>query len=185
MLDYEVILVVIGSICIPLFVIVLNKRYRKQDKKDYFDEYKRLLEEKVLDTAAKKKVIEEETADKVRQANIKRADIVKGEMREYINSFASSLVKDSALEHEKMYSKIHENRMMIDQLNKDLDHYKEYTKGDIRELKHSIEFLQTVAWGPDAKSVPPYMLGEEQSQEHKDLPDAGAFETNEERESSS
>ena len=48
-------------------------------------------------------------------------------------------------------------------------------KDERARMQKSIEFLQTMAWGADAKSIPPYMLGQEQTQEHRDEADVGAF----------
>ena len=56
----------------------------------------------------------------------------------------------------------------IDQLRKDHEDFKKQSKRDL-------ELLQTLAFGGDAKSTPPYIVGEEQTQSHKDEPAKGLF----------
>jgi len=105
-------------------------------------------------------------------------------MKDHIQQLISTLKQDIELSRTIVYSKMDAMDNKIAQVKIDLmDHIMRQTDINQREQK-SIEFLQTMAWGADAKSIPPWMEGKDTSTEHKEEADKGVFyiETEKQRE---
>jgi len=127
--------------------------------------------------AREKSVIERGIAKELAEEAKSKAIEVRQELLEKVGGMFGTLRLEISLMSQKIYSEMHEREAKIDQLRKDYEDFKKQSKRDL-------ELLQTLAFGGDAKSTPPYMVGEEQTQAHKDEPSTGMFyeQTPEERE---
>ena len=114
-------------------------------------------------------------AKELRTESEQEAIAVRQEMREHIGQIIDTLKQDIALQKEKIQSQMNMREVKIEQIKKDLeDHIRSQNTINDKVVK-SIEFVQTMLWGPEAKSMPPYMLGQEETQAHKDEPEVGMF----------
>ncbi len=129
----------------------------------------------VLQLARDTKKDADDLASRLAEANEKTAIGVKRDMKDHIGQLVSVLKQDIDFRQAQTYSKIDLIDMRLAQVKIDLMEHIINEKDERSRMQKSIEFLQTMAWGADAKSIPPYMLGQEQTQEHKDEPDIGAF----------
>jgi len=124
---------------------------------------------------ADKATSERQLAKELRDESEEEAVAVRQEMRDHIGQIIDTLKSDIALQKEMVQSQMNMRDMRIEVIKKQLDDYIE-TQNKINEkVVKSIEFVQTMLWGPEAKSMPPYMLGEQETQAHRDEPDVGMF----------
>lgn len=128
---------------------------------------------------SEKATTERQLAKELRQESEDEAVSVRAEMRDHIAQLIDTLKQDIALQKEKIQSQMNMREVKIEQIKKDLaTHMESQNKINEKTLK-TIEFVQTMLWGPEAKSIPPYMLGQEESQDHKDASDVGVFKEHE------
>jgi hypothetical protein len=129
----------------------------------------------VLQLARDTKKDADDLAERLSQENERKAIAVRQDMRDHVSSVIQTLRQDIELQSSRIFSKI-DNLDWRQQQNKiSLAEHIQNERDENARMMKSIEFLQTMAWGPDAKSVPDYMFGREESQEHKDEPTKGAF----------
>jgi|ERR1041385_4263423 hypothetical protein len=101
------------------------------------------------------------------------------EKREQIKNTIETLKSEITKQKTSTQHQMKIREINIDQLTQQLkDHIDAQTKIN-EELFRSIEFIHTFFMGPEAKSLPPYMYGEEETQEHRDLPEVGMFREDE------
>lgn len=118
--------------------------------------------------AREKLVIERGVAKELaEEARIKAVD-VRQEILEKVGGMFGTLRAEIALMDQKIFSNMEAREIKIDTLRGDFEEFRKQSKRDL-------ELLQTLAFGGDAKSTPPYMVGEEQTQAHKDEPSTGMF----------
>ena len=118
-------------------------------------------------------------AKELRTESETEAIAVRQEMRDHVGQLLDTLRADIALQKEKIQSQMNMREVKIDQIKKDLETFIiSQNKINDKTVK-AIEFVQTMLWGPEAKSMPPYMLGQEETQEHRDEPEVGMFKGNE------
>lgn len=126
-------------------------------------------------TAREKATAERGLARELSEHQEKMALDVKQSMKDHISQLIITLKQDIELQRTVIYSQIDKLDVKVQQNKIDLiEHIKDYHSLEQR-ITRSIEFLQTMAWGPDAKSVPAYMEGKEETEEHKAEPGVGAF----------
>jgi hypothetical protein len=164
MADYDVFtnigLIVVSAAIGALLAWVLKRGERK-------DTVEKIRQDKATS--------ERQLAKELRDESEEEAVAVRQEMRDHIGQIIDTLKSDIALQKEMVQSQMNMRDMRIEVIRKQLDDYIE-TQNKINEkVVKSIEFVQTMLWGPEAKSMPPYMLGEQETQEHKDEPDVGMF----------
>ena len=116
-----------------------------------------------------------DTADKLEEKTKRMAEQVKRETMDDVNQLFASLRSEIALETQKIYSIMEKREIKIDQIRKDFEQFRSHLENIIDKLQKSIELIQTMAWGADAKSVLPAMTGEDETSEHKAEPGKGAF----------
>ena len=114
-------------------------------------------------------------AKELRTESEAEAIAVRQEMRVHVDQLLDTLRADIALQKEKIQSQMNMREVKIDQIKKDLETFIVSQNKINDKVVKSIEFVQTMLWGPEAKSMPPYMLGQEETQEHKDEPEVGMF----------
>ena len=129
----------------------------------------------VLQLARETKIDAQNLAKEVAERNEKVVIDIKDDMKSHISTLISTLKQDIELQRTLIYSKIEILGLKQQQDKIDLLEHIQDEKDELTRMQKSIEFLQTMAWGPDSKSVPDYMFGKEESQEHKDEPSKGAF----------
>lgn len=101
----------------------------------------------------------------------KRKQVADDVWKRGVSTVENMLEKNEAkttLAIQKIYSQMEFREEKIGYLRKDFEEFKKDTKRDM-------EILQTLAFGIDAKSTPPYIMGEEATQLHKDEPGTGMF----------
>ena len=96
-------------------------------------------------------------------------------MKDHVSNLVNTLKSDIEFRQAQTYARIDTIDTKVIQIKIDLMEHIINEKDERARMQKSIEFLQTMAWGADAKSIPPYMLGQEQTQEHRDEADVGAF----------
>jgi len=157
-------IIVIISVVVAIGGFITSQLWNARNRKD------------TLDAAARTKSKEErDLAEDLKEHQERVAEDVKKDMRDHVDQLIGSLKLNLELERSMIYHKIELLEVKVLQDKIDLaEHIKNQNNVNEREQK-ALEFLQTMAWGPDAKSVPPYMRGEIETQAHKDEPDIGAF----------
>jgi len=145
-------------------VWVWNLRTRKDQQAQAI----KTLANDVERVAREKSVIERAVAKDLAEVAREKAVEVRQELLEKVGGMFGTLRAEIALMNQKIFSEMEARETRIDQLRKDHEDFKKQSKRDL-------ELLQTLAFGGDAKSTPPYIVGEEQTQSHKDEPAKGLF----------
>jgi hypothetical protein len=179
--EYDFIYVVIGiaSVVGVIFGIYYQGRSRKDnvtDKKDKVEETRAKLQREVETTARDKLREESKTRTELESSAKLLAADVKASMKEHIAQLVFTLKQDIELSRVMAYDKMETIDVRVAQVKIDLMDHIIQEKDERIRMQKAIEMLQTMNYGADAKSIPPYMLGQEESEEHKDEPDKGLFE---------
>lgn len=163
----SVVVIIVGIVVGWIWQSILRKDRRRMDMQ--------VSAADVEKAAVEKRKEEQALAKDLKEHNEKVALDVKQNMKDHISQLISTLKQDIELQRSIIYSKIDLVDIKVQQTKIDLvEHIKNYTSLEQR-MTRSIEFLQTMAWGPDAKSVPHYMMGEEETEEHKEEAGKGVF----------
>ena len=109
-----------------------------------------------------------ELAEKVEVKRQQIADDVWKRGISHVDNLFKMHESEVALRTQRIYAEMETREAKILQLRKDFDEFK-------TEIKKDMEILQTLAFGIDAKSTPPYIKGETASQEHINEPGTGMF----------
>ena len=169
--DYTYIAVAVATVGGVVGTLLFNARNRK----DKIIETRQTLAADVEKIAREKIKEEQSIARELAVTSQALALDVKQSMKDHIQQLISTLKQDIDFRQAQTYSKIDILDTKLAQIKIDLMEHILDEKDERIRMQRSIEFLQTMAWGADAKSIPPYMTGEVQTQEHKDEPDVGAF----------
>jgi len=166
---FAVTITAIGVITVWVWNLRTRKDQQAADIKSLAYDVERIAREKSMQERAIAKELAEEARTKAVE--------VRQELLEKVGGMFGTLRAEIALMNQKIFSDMEARESKIDQLRKD---FEEYRKQDKRDM----EILQTLAFGGDAKSTPPYIVGEEQTQAHRDEPGTGMFyeQTQEEQE---
>lgn len=152
-----------------------NSRLRK----DKVVETRESLRADVERTANIKQKEEQTLAKEVARENKALALEVKQDMKDHVDRLIHTFKQDVELERVRTYAKMDSIDSRVAQIKIDLmDHIIDEKDERVR-MQRSIDFFQTMQYGPDAKSIPPYVTGEEQTKEHKDEPEKGVFASRE------
>lgn len=162
-LDLGVIAIVV-SIAVGIAGFISGQLYAIKNRRDQVEKAKR---EKITDDRALAREVAAESEALTLEA--------KQEMREYITNIIVGLKADIELAKAKANNLDSIRDMKLEQLTKEFYEYKLFQNGVNEKVTKAIEFVQTMLWGPEAKSMPPFMLGEDESQEHRDEPEVGMF----------
>jgi len=178
--DFIPYLVTVGTIA----GVIIAFYYQSRGRKDKVVENRLALQARVEETARHKAKEEELTRKELESSAKMLALDVKQDMKEHITQLVHTLKQDIELSRVTAYAKMDQIDNKIAQVKINLmDYIANQTDVNQRQQK-SIEFLQTMAWGADAKSVPPWMEGLETTKEHEEEAEKGVFsiETKKERE---
>jgi len=155
--------------------IIATNIWNKMNKKDKVKETRQALQQDVEKTARDKFKEEQQLAQKLASENKAIASDVKQDMKSHIDRLILILKADIELQSVRQYSKMGEIDSKVMQLKIDLSNHIQQEKDDLTRMQKSIDFFQTMSFGPEAKSTPPYITGEEETQIHKDEADKGVF----------
>jgi len=166
---FGIIITAIGVITVWVWNLRTRKDQQAQSIKTLANDVERIAREKAI--------VERQVAKDLADETKAKAIEVRQELLEKVGGMFGTLRAEITLMNQKIFSEMKARESKIDQLRKDFEDYRNDSKRDI-------EMLQTLAFGGDAKSTPPYIMGEEQTQTHKDKPGTGMFyeQTPEERE---
>lgn len=174
MVDYNSVYLVAGIIIAAAGIIGTNI-WNNKSRKERLDEKRRQQQVDVDSVAREKQREEQSLAKEVLRENKALALEVKQNMKDHVDRLIVTLKQDIELSRVQAYNKMDNIASTTAQLKIDLMEHIEQEKEDKVRMQKSIEFLQTLQFGPEAKSTPEYMKGEEESQEHKDEPEKGVF----------
>jgi|SRR6185369_2440209 len=143
------IIIAIGGICVAITSNVINFFYKKKtDYKSYNTQREAIARDVLKEQEVKAKELKlegEELAKKVKLS-----------MEEFVKRGDLDIRKDMAHNYALIQDKFDIMKLTIEHLNI-----------QFINIQKSLDLLQQFYWGRDAKSLPPYVLGEEETQEHR------------------
>jgi hypothetical protein len=164
-LDFEsIILTIVLSLIAALAGGFIAWAFKRGERKDSVEK-----------TRIDKSDSERKLAKELRQESEQEAVAVRQEMRDHVDQLLNNLRADIELAKVKATNLDNLQDIKIEQLVKEFVDFKIFQSGVNEKIMKAIEFVQTMLWGPEAKSMPPFMLGETESKEHRDEPGVGAF----------
>jgi len=174
MTDYSIVFVVVG-IAVAAAGVIGTQLYNRSAKKDKTIETRQSLLADVEATAREKSKQEQLLAKEVSTMNKALALDVKQDMKDHIDRLIQILKGEIELANVRAYSKMGEIDSKVMQLKTDLFAHIEQEKQELTRMQRSIDFFQTMQFGPEAKSIPPYITGEERTPEHEQEAYKGVF----------
>jgi len=173
-MDTNFIFLIIG-VLVAAAGVVGTQVYYKQARKDRVVETRQSLLADVEQTAREKSKQEQTLAKEVAIENKALAATVKQDMKDHIDRLLQILKGEIELANVRAYSKMGEIDSKVMQLKTDLFAHIEQEKDELTRMQRSIDFFQTMQFGPEAKSIPPYITGEERTPEHEQEAYKGVF----------
>jgi hypothetical protein len=173
--EYDTVLTIALPALIGVISIVSFHLWSKRNRGDKVVENRQTLQKEVEEVARTKAKEEEITRRELESSAKVLATDVKQDMKDHIDRLIHVLKQDIELGRTQTYAKIDTIDYRLAQLKIDLMDHIINEKDERVRMQKSIEMIQTMSWGPDAKSIPHYMLGEEETQEHKEEPGKGVF----------
>ena len=170
---YEFIYVI--SIVVAAGGIVATQIWNNKQRKDRVEERREMLQHDTERTAIEKSKVERQTADSLSNNAAALALNVKQDMKEHIDRLIVILKQDIELQRVLTYGKIDALDTKVAQVKIDLMQHIIDEKEDRIRMQRSIDFIQTLQFGPEAKSIPAYATGELETQAEKDEPEKGVF----------
>ena len=166
---------IIGIITAVITVagIVATVYWNSRNRKDKIVESRQSLLADVESAATEKQKEEQTLAKEVARENKALAIEVKEDMKAHIDRLVAILKSDINLQKVQAYATMDKIDNKIAQLKIDLMNHIENERDDHTRIQKSIDFLQTMAFGPDAKSIPGYMIDEEETE--SESPYKGVF----------
>jgi len=158
----------IGVVALGFTVTFLFVNYTYKKKTDIKAD-NRLDSALILKLAQDTKHDQEELAKKVKE-----------EVHEYVRHEIDIIKLRIDNEVKIGYAKFDLISERINSWGKEIDNVRDSERENTIRLEKSIYFLQQFQWGKDAKSIAPYTIGEEESQEHKEETGTGIFAPTEE-----
>jgi len=129
-----------------------------------------------IEEAQRQKLRDEKvTADALASGAEKIALGVRQDMKDHIDRLIVILKGEIELASVRSYAKMGEIDSKVMQLKTDLIQHIEREKEELTRMQRSIDFFQTMQFGPEAKSIPPYLTGEERTPEHEQEAYKGVF----------
>jgi len=155
--------------------VIGTQMYYRSARKDKVIETRQSLQADVEEVARTKLKEEQETAGELASNTAQLAQSVKQDMKDHIDRLIVILKGEIELASVRTYSKMGEIDSKVVQLKIDLVDHIEREKEELTRMQRSIDFFQTMQFGPEAKSIPPYITGEERTAEHEGEPYKGVF----------
>ena len=157
---------------------IIQQQLRKDRRKDTVSQEQIRAADLAALNIEKAQTLADTTLEKAENLQTKTeaiAENVKTSMLAQVNSLLATLRQEIELERTKIYANMSAREVKLDRIIKDFEEFRRHVYTTFREFSKSIERIQTMAWGPDAKSVPAYMMGEVETAEHKEEDDVGVF----------
>ena len=176
MVDTNLLYIVV-TIGVAAAGIIVTQFWNSKMRKDRIAE-KRVTQQFEIDKAMREKKAEEkETADSLAHNTAELALATKQDMKDHIDRLIQTLKGDIELQRVLTYSRIDALDTKVAQVKIDLMQHIIDEKEDRIRMQRSIDFIQTLQFGPEAKSIPAYATGEIETQEQRDEPEKGVFAT--------
>jgi hypothetical protein len=169
-MDYSVVFLVAGVIIAAgglIGTLFYSKVLRRSNKGSLQLEIEEAQRQKTKD--------EKVTADALAGSAAALAQNVKQDMKDHIDRLIKIMQSDTEMQRVQTYAKLDSLDTKIAQVKIDLIEHIINEKDDRLRMQRSIDFLQTMNFGPEAKSIPDYMMGEEETEEHKKEAEKGVF----------
>ena len=173
-MDYNIIFLVVG-VAVAVAGIVGTNIWSNKQRTDRLQERKQVQTMEVEKAAREKQKEEQTLAKEVAKENKALALEVKQDMKDHVDRLIVTLKQDIELQRVQSYAKLDSLEAKTAQIKIDLMQHIADEKDERVRMQRSIDFFQTMQYGPDAKSIPPYITGEEQTEAHKDEPEKGVF----------
>ena len=177
-MDFNIIILIVG-VSIAAAGFIGTQLYNRTQRKDKVIETRQSMQADVEQVARTKFKEEQQLAGALASNAAALALNVKQDMKDHIDRLVVVLKQDVEMQRILTYAKMEGLETRIGQLKIDLMEHILNEKDERVRMQKSIDFFQTMQFGPEAKSVPDYMIGEEESQEHKDEPEKGVFASRE------
>ena len=174
MVDYNIIFLVVGVVIAVVGTIGTQMFYRNASKEKKV-ETRQSLQQDVEQVAREKFKEEQVTAGTLAANAAQLAREVKQDMKDHVDRLIVILKGEIELASVRSYSKMGEIDTKVVQLKQDLINHIEQEKDELTRMQRSIDFFQTMQFGPEAKSIPPYITGEERTPEHEEEAYKGVF----------
>ena len=161
-------LIAVIGLMLGLIYFLIDLKYRKKTDMRAEKVQVESLAERVKENQA-------ETAEKLRAETALIAQQTRRDMEAYVDRQTQDLKTDYGHKFQVVDLKIdaiHEAIANVIEKNAQTALINSKTA---ERLEKQMDRIQQFEWGRDAKSVPAFITGEEETQEHKDKPDEGLF----------
>jgi len=177
-MDFNIIILIVG-VSIAAAGFIGTQLYNRTQRKDKVIETRQSMQADVEQVARTKFKEEQQLAGALASNAAALALNVKQDMKDHIDRLVVVLKQDVEMQRILTYAKMEGLETRIGQLKIDLMEHILNEKDERVRMQKSIDFFQTMQFGPEAKSIPDYVMGEEETQEHKDEPEKGVFASRE------
>ena len=162
-MDATIIGIIIAASGIGVGVLfnIVNFIYKKNTDSDFYANQRETLARSVLRE-------QEVKAHELKLETEALAKKVRIEMEEFVNRGTLDIRKDMAHNYTLIQDKFDIMKLTI-----------EHISDGLINMQKAIDLLQQFYWGRDAKSVPPYIMGEDETKEHREQEGHGLFKDTE------
>ena len=174
MVDVYLIIGIVSAVGVVGGIVATNY-WNTRMRKDKVVETRQTLQQDVEKVARDKFKEEQSLAKELAGSSAALALDVKQSMKEHVDRLIVTLKSDIELQRVQTYAKMDTIEQKTAQIKIDLMQHIIEEKDDRIRMQKSIDFFQTMQYGPDAKSMPAYMKGQDETEEHKDRPPKGVF----------
>ncbi len=174
MIDVNI-LILVSGVVIAAAGIVGTQLYNRASRKEHKVETRQTMMADVEEVAREKSKQEQLKAEALATGAAQLAREVKQDMKDHIDRLILILKGDIELQRALVYAKIDTIDNKIAQNRVDLMNHIEQEKDERVRMQRSIDFFQTMQFGPEAKSIPPYITGEERTSAHEEEAYKGVF----------
>ena len=174
--DYYLIVLILSIISAAIIILVIgfyyfNIRAKAQIEKSYTDTFKIQSDKLAIEKRREENIL----AKELKEDNKRLALDVKGTMVQHVTTVVNTIKSDLELHKTILLSELSMLRNSQTQLEKDMVNNINNQKDVNDRLQKSLDMINQFTWGIDAKSIPPYVSGEVETQEHKDKLPEGLF----------
>ncbi len=163
------------TIAVGLAGFIAAQFWNARNRKDKQTSDKLVSVAEVEKLAREKVTSERNLARELAEENRKVAMEVRSEGREYINQVIGTMKQDVELARSLIVSRLEVMDLKMQQKMAVSAMEIKNMKNDIARAQKALEFIQTMAYGPDAKSEPAYLTGEEETELHRGEAGKGVF----------
>jgi len=173
-MDYNIIFLIVGVVIAVAGIVGTNIWSNKQ-RTDRLQERKQVQNMEVEKVAREKVKEEQALARELAKQSAELALDVKQNMKEHVDRLVLTLKSDIELQRTVAYAQMEKLDSKIAQVKIDLMEAIGRIEDERVRMQRSIDFFQTMQFGPEAKSIPAYVTGEEEKPGHENEPYKGVF----------